>query len=152
MKAKRPWPDLPVTPAGQALERVLTELARLWHRGERQRCLTNLPLLAEKLEQAGLHDEAVLAQLRWRIYSDEDDCTWIDSTVIPTAHYFHATARFTSRLFWFPPQYYLFHHDRDPSTLRFGLYVTARQDADTARTSTLTLAQVADLIRQKGTT
>lgn len=61
------WPDVPWTRAGKKLRRVLTALEELWNADHCHRCLRNLPLLAELLDEAGIHDEARVARRPWFI-------------------------------------------------------------------------------------
>lgn len=58
--------NIPTGEAGSQLARVVQALARLWHLGQMQECVRNLPLLAEKLEDCGLRREAWIARLEWQ--------------------------------------------------------------------------------------
>lgn len=110
--AIEPNPRLaPDTAEGRHLQRVCTELHRLWLAGQAQRCLTNLPLLAELLRNAGLLLEALVAELDWCLEATTERFPRLALCLAHPRRIYAPTWRICNihrhrnehRFLWFPP-------------------------------------------------
>lgn len=90
---------------------VVQALWVLWQDQQFERCLRSLPLLAEKLDDCGLHYEAAAANMHWKLgleyWTSARAVYWHGVGVRPSADlvkYVRAPIVLNHhRLFWFPP-------------------------------------------------
>lgn len=106
------WGPMPRGPRGRRLMAVVQALRQLWDAGDTDRCVRNLPLLAEKLDDCGLHYEAAAARLPWTARKSTPSNTGVMNVVnhlradLSTEQWNIFRYRHCSnarRIFWFRP-------------------------------------------------